>query len=841
LNGFNNVTNMKQNDLAITIKAGRKLLLAFLFVFVFSGSAYSQWRLYISNDVCMDNTWALTEKQTHDYIANLMAANLDAMNATDKEPWQNKARYTCTVTNEIFFFLDKYPERSSELVSRIREGRIMLSPFLVNTDWGFAGVEGFLRSLYPAKRFAIAYNLPLNHAVHSELPSLPWGVAPLLSGCGIHWINKPFLNYDATFGSLSNPPIFILSGPDSSKINVVMDKYASLHYFYAQGGGVLKITPFNKDTLTIESFWLPHYSSLQYYPMKAILAEGTHSDLSSNSASQVADITKKIIDYNMQAKKSVTMVNATFPMFTDLVDSTQASEPFLPVLKGDFGHSWELWPLALAKYATYLRQGENKLVASEALLASANVDLRTDTILLSIHRRAEWLMAMLADHAWNGFDSTNIRTNSTIRKRFSEELISLTDSITKIGFDLNGLKHVSNTITIYNPTNYKNSSLVEVPLPKPGNEMTVWANQKQLPTQLIIRDGIKSLCFISDTIPGYGFANYRIKSGKIAVSKKEARYNIKINSKTGIDIINSRTSEIETSLQLKYLSDTSYYVSMQEPRLISEGSLASIYQIKGHLLKTEFTIELLVSKSRNDIDFSIALNKVANISKEGIYLICKLPKKSLLHVETTAAVVSPYLAPKGNYLPGADTTRMVMQGFANAEYPNGGGLLLASPDAFCLNPSDTAFVIQLLGNNNNYKEAIKDQNGEISFDFHFSLTPYSGTYSSVQSHTLGFLKQMPLIVANGEIAVSPPRFSILNSSIKVTACKPADPAFGDGTILRLWNTSQHHIICNIQAHDSKKAWITDLLEQNISPLEIRNGLVSIPIQGNGFTAVRFVK
>jgi len=47
--------------------------------------------------------------QTKEYAANLIAAHLDAMNETDKEPWQNKARYTCTVTNEIFFFLEKIP------------------------------------------------------------------------------------------------------------------------------------------------------------------------------------------------------------------------------------------------------------------------------------------------------------------------------------------------------------------------------------------------------------------------------------------------------------------------------------------------------------------------------------------------------------------------------------------------------------------------------------------------------------------------------------------------------------------------------------------------------------
>lgn len=825
----------------MTAKRFTVFITALLFLFIKCSGQNSLWKMYISNDVCLDYTWSLTEMQTKEYAANLIAAHLDAMNETDKEPWQNKARYTCTVTNEIFFFLEKYPQRYTELVNRIREGRITLSPFLVNNIWGFTGVEGFLRSIYPAKRFAVANNLPLVHAVHSELPSLPWGIVPLLSGSGIHWINKPFYNYDATFRRLNNAPVFKLFGPDSSKINVVMDKYACMQYHYMQGAGALKILHYKKDTLAIENFWLHHYSNLPDYPLNAILAEGTHGDLSAGSSAQVPFITQKIIDYNKQSDKLVTMVNATFSMFADLADSIESVKHFIPGLQGSFGHSWELWPLCMAKYAANLRQGENKLVAAESLLASADIDLKANHKLLEMHRRAEWLIGMLADHAWNGSDSSNIITNSSIRKRFSEELITLTDSLTKIGFAANGVKQMPNTLTIYNPISCKRSSMVEVSLPDKSKEMNIWSDNKKLNSQLIVRNGVKSLCFITDTLPGYGFSSYKLKPGKIPVSESKARYNIKLNSKTGIDIFNSQTSEIEVSLQLEYLSDTSYQAKMRESKIISDGSLATVYQVRGQLPETGFTIELIFYKSNSVIDFNISLNKEINTSKEGIYLICKFQEKALLHVETTAAVVRPYFAPKGDYLPGADTTRIVMQGFANAEFVNDGGLILASPDAFCLNPSDTAFVIQLLGNNHNYREAIKDQNLETYFKYHFSLIPYAGSYSSIQSHNVGFMNQMPLLVASGEIAAKKPLFYISNPNIKVIACKPADPAFGDGVILRLWNTSPCNTNALIHTIDFKKAWLTDLLEQDTKLLDLGNGLVSIPVHGNGFAGVRLLK
>ncbi len=106
---------------------------------------------------------------------------------------------------------------------------------------------------------------------------------------------------------------------------------------------------------------------------------------------------------------------------------------------------------------------------------------------------------------------------------------------------------------------------------------------------------------------------------------------------------------------------------------------------------------------------------------------------------------------------------------------------------------------------------------------------------------VGFLKQMPLLVANGEIVPTLPPFYILNPNIKVTTCKPADPAFGEGVILRLWNTSPDHTNAFVQTNVFKKAWLTDLLEQDIKPLDVSTGMVSIPIRGNGFAGVRFVK
>ncbi|RPH89116.1 MAG: hypothetical protein EHM72_20770, partial [Calditrichaeota bacterium] len=274
------------------------------FLVMISCPAFARdWTIYISNEICADYTWVIDEEQTRDAVAELIRAHLDLMTATDHEPWELQNRYTCTITNEALFFLAKYPEREAELVRRIREGRFQLSPFLCNTDWGFPGVEGFLRSLYPAKRLAMKWNVPLEHAVHSELPSFPWGAAPLLAGSGIRWCAKPFYNYDAHFEKLTNPPLFEYEGPDSSRLRVVLDPWTCQNFSYAQGAGILKRVWHANNPTTVEGSWLPHFNSLENYPLDIILAQGTHGDIALDSRQEAQIVHDGIQKYNRNPQR----------------------------------------------------------------------------------------------------------------------------------------------------------------------------------------------------------------------------------------------------------------------------------------------------------------------------------------------------------------------------------------------------------------------------------------------------------------------------------------------------------------------------------------------------------
>lgn len=102
----------------------------------------AEWTIYVTNDNCPDYTWGNTEEQTRQAFADIVRGHLDEMNQTDREEPGNRDRYNMAVTQEAMCFVERYPQREAELVRRIKEGRVFVSPFLCNCLWAFHSTGG---------------------------------------------------------------------------------------------------------------------------------------------------------------------------------------------------------------------------------------------------------------------------------------------------------------------------------------------------------------------------------------------------------------------------------------------------------------------------------------------------------------------------------------------------------------------------------------------------------------------------------------------------------------------------------------------------------------------------
>jgi hypothetical protein len=280
-----------------------------------------------------------------------------------------------------------------------------------------------------------------------------------------------------------------------------MDNFASRKANYVQGAYILQ------DPKKISDEWLPHYAQLHDYPVRVVLASGTHGDNNPANGSRAAGFAESIIRYNNQSEPHAKLINATFPMF---VDAVERASPALATLRGDFGHSWDLWPLTLARYAADERTGEHAFLAAEALMtrsgsAGAIAATRDE------RERAEWNWIMLADHAWNGSDAANRNVNAELRRKWSEELQRRARDLTQKAWDAAGLTGGADSVTVFNSLSAPRADLVRIEAVEAVTGLKLGA--KVIPAQVVGEDGKQFLYWVSPKVDGFGFETLRAVSG----------------------------------------------------------------------------------------------------------------------------------------------------------------------------------------------------------------------------------------------------------------------------------------------------------------------------------------
>jgi hypothetical protein len=820
-----------------------------------SGSP-SGWTIYITNDNCPDYTWGFTEEETRQAFADIVRGHLDEMARTDHEPPENRDRYNMGVTQEALCFVERYPQRKAELVRRVKEGRVYVSPFLNNSLWGFQSVESAIRTLYPARRLEREWGIPLDVAEHIELPSLPWGMASILAGCGVRWLSVPFYDYDSTFAGLRNPPIFILEGPDGERLRVVMDPWASGKGSYAQGALLLR------DPKLILNEWLPHYQQLgEEYPLRAILASGTHSDISPTSGAQARGFADAIINYGRQPGDHPKLVNATLPQFCLAVDEAEARKPFLRIVRGCFGHSWDVWPVSLAKYAADMRDGEREFLAAEALLtiaARTKPDIGPAT--RADREHAEWCWAMLADHAWNGTDEVNKQGNADLRRQWSQDLIRLSHKLLQQGWAALGLKENAQALTLFNSLSVPRADLVRVEA-APGTS-TVAAGLRNLSTQMVEEDGRRVLYFLSPNVAGFSLMPCRLKLGApsslrgdklraTATELESPNYRLKVDPQTGgmASLVYKPTgAELVAGSTGRALAQTIYFDGQEHTltgvtsQAVALGSVLARLKVTGTLAGIDVTSFITVYADLDRVDFDIRIKKPVTTKEERLVHVFPVVRPgAVLRIETTGAVIRPGPQPEGDLLPGADPRRFAVQGFVDVSLPDGPGVTIAPLDAFVLRRDLDPITFEALGNDQDYKEVIPDQHGIREFRFRYSLRAHARGFDrsktltwshSVASPFVPVLGSLPNEVFRGRTITIDPRRAI------ATCLKPADDRAAGGIVVRLWEVMGESGPLSVGVKGYSRAFRTDLLERDLQELPVVKETVTLELRAHGFGSVR---
>ena len=808
------------------------------------------WTIHVVSDTCPDYTWGFDEKTTRRSMAELVRSQLDAMARTDGDPEWNRDRYTMAVTNEALAFLEHYPERKDELVRRLREGRITLSPFLNNTLWGWQSEEAFLRSLYPARRLERAWRVPIDVAHHTELPSLPWGAATLLAGAGVRWLAVPFLEYDTEWGGLDVPPLFVLEGPDGGRVRVVLDAWASRRHNYVQGRALLE------DPRRIAVEWLPRFETLgAAYPFRDVLALGTHGDLGPQSAGEVERFTAAIRDWNAQPAPAARLVNATLAGFCRSIDAAEASRA-LPVLRGDLGHSWEAWPVTLAALATAARQAEREMLSAEALAALAGGDALAAAT-REPRERAEWSWAMLGDHAWNGTDDANRKENASLRRRWADELVDTARDLAGRAWAAAGLVDRTNAVTLFNPTGGAREDVVRFAIPpsRPIREARD-ADGHALPSQLVLENEQPVLYFVPPRLGAFSTTTLGLASGGPSVptllvatptSLEGPYYRLAVDPRTGglASLVHKPTGRELVVAGPRTLGQTVYFDGKEAEIAGVESAVETIGPVLARLhvsyrtgpADTDLFVTLYAHVDRVDLDYRVRKQPLA-VEERLVHVFPVVAPGATVRLDTTGAVVRPLLAPGGNLVRGGNTRRFAVQGFVDASGP-GGGTTVATRDAFLLRNDLEPLSFEALGNDQNFKEVTKDQGGATDFRFAYSLRAHAGDFDGAQAFAWSRSVAMPIESVRGRLSRAPaPGPSVDPARAIVLALKAPDEPAVRGIVLRLRETAGRSGPLTIATGTSKRAVRLDLLEREREELPIAHGRLTLDLPAHGFAALR---
>jgi hypothetical protein len=814
------------------------------------------WTIYITNDSCSDYTWNNTEQDTLHAYAEIIRAHLDEMIRSDHEPSENQERYNLSITGEALSFFNLYPERKDEFIRRVKEGRVSVSPFLNNSLLAFQSTESAIRNFYPALRMQREWDLSLEVAEHIECPSLPWGMASLLAGCGVRWLSVPFLDYDSTFKGLAAPPLFIWEGPDGASIRVIFDKFASEALSYSQGGRLLN------DPSMIETTWLPHYESLgDEYPLRIVLASGTHNDLYLNSTRQVVPFHEAIRAWNMAAAHSSKLINATLPQFCAAVDRVQESRPFLKKVRGCFGHSWDLWPLTTAKYASGMRVEGGRFLDMEAfatVASSAKQTVLDDT--RGAMRKAEWAWTMLSDHAWNGASEANRRENSSIRRNWLADLERANDSIAASVWQALEISRTRDSLTVFNPVSFERTGLIRIEGNADGQALT--QNSLVLPLQIVEEDFLETTYCVVPQQAGFSLSTFSIvKSPEIAAPRLHGSYSelngpfykLRVDPRTGglASVVHQASGrELLPPGSLRTLGQTVFHDGQEHSfrdfasKLLAVGPVLARLQITGSTADIQHRVFVTIYAELDRIDFDFRIDKPVSTREQRLcHLFPVVHANAILRAETTGAVIRPFAQPKGDMLPGADTGRLAVQGFVDASIAGGFGVTVVAVEAFALRLDLDPLSFEALGNDQNYQESARDQNRETEFRFRYSLRAHNTGWHGESAAAFSRGVSSPLLAAWGGIsskAKGIPVPKVQSGRAIALTFKPADDPRAGGHILRLWEHAGESGPVKIAVPGYGRAFQTDLLERNQAALSISGGEITVPLAARGFAAIRLL-
>ena len=849
---------------------------------------YRPWTVYVCQDVCSDFTWGYSEEETINLSTNLADTHLKMIERTEEEPLESQNRWNINQSMEVMWFLERKKDKVKKLFERERDDHVSISPIFNACLTGTMSTEQAIRSLYLARELERKFGIDLSVVEHIEVPTITWGMATIFAGSGIKYFVKGWLLFMAPFClQRDDVPIFYWEGPDGSRVLTASDKGASLRSFYYQARFLFK--PYREAVQDLHDWWIPHFENHSEYPYDAFILVGSHGDLVTESSKQVSRLVSNIIKYNSEPWEYPKIVNANWKHFFKHIDTFAEKYGItIPVLRGDFGSSWEEWPANLAAVFSKVRRGVNVFITAEKLLALASF-LETDAYPINLDKlkAAELWMEHIAEHSWEGSRRRPIEKTEAFhrRQKWQEELNTNADEVTDSALELVS-RHVSTeaetTLLVFNPLSWERTDLVSVEIKGTGpfriKENDSGAN---LPNDVVNIGGKQVITFVAEKVPSLGYKTYTLVKAEAMGQQTSITINdntlenkfylVEVDKRTGgIQRIFNKKRNVElVDIKSKYKLNQYVYLSegKEYTPLVADISMGPRGKVSGCLIvesstlrsKIKTTITLYSNLDRIDITNELEKTPSSELQEEHFVFPFNVPNH-VYHYEATAAIIKPGLTQYGGeQLRGSGQSSHACQSFvdvANDSY----GVTLAQVQSYLVqfghrttlempmfpDPSNSTIWSLIMFNKYNL-EMLDDQGGISNFIFRYSIKGHDRPFKASREVHFGWERNNELLMKvlnphqRGELPSKSYSFlSCEPENVVVTALKVAEEGLGNGLIIRLWETDGKvtEASLDVSSISPVSAIRTDILERDQESLQISDGIVSVPISARGISTIR---
>ncbi len=764
-------------------------------------------------------------------------------------------------------------QQREDFLRLAREGRISVMALYANMLTGLPSHEEACRMFQSAADLQRVQGVPLNPvAMLSDVPTAEASFPMIAAQSGVRYLAHGINNGRApTFRPYAKSPCW-WQGPDGSRVLVAFSEA----YGQARSWGVCTSVSRAKAELTAKLGGLEKRAD---YPYDAVYAHGEESD-NTGLDPTIAEVVKEWNERYVFPR----IVLTGGPDFFEHMEKTFGDK--LPVLKGSGGTYWEDGAGTTARETALSRKAHESLGDAERLLALAQRLKPAGVAYPKQALEAAWRNVLLYDeHTWGASGSISSPEDPMTVNQWKVKAQFALDADKQSGDLLDqGLRAMAaqirtkaQSLLVFNPSGWSRSEIIAVNLPKglaisePGvttceTETGVYAWVKEVPAcgYRTLKLGPAAAQPTAKPAEGATLDStaYRISfdpatGGISSILDKEnnrelvdAKAAYKLNQY--LYVAGGKGTSIEydgTSPSSNLTVATSQNVTLRKMTL---GALGEMMIVESSAAMTpKLSSVIIVWNDVKRLDIENRLTKKLTYDKEaGYFAFPFAAEKPTFRYEVPVGIVNA----NTEMLPGACLDWFTVQHFVEVE-GQGGAVVWATPDAplACFQdinrglwqtvlPKVNGHIFGYVFNNYWWTNYRAGQDGELLF--RFAVTSRVGSDPAASARFgAGVSSPLRAVVAeaNPVGALKAPTGGLLTvaePNAQVVGIRQA--ADGKGTVIRLWETAGKETVVHldVKALGVGKASACNLVEVGAAPLELKRGVVSVPLRARGMATVR---